>query len=124
MKSLPFTEVGSHAVILLPNMIDQNDWLGLRDLVRRQFIDRGQIQLVIDCEACPDLPSLAYGAFASLSRDLRMAGGSLHLIHVSEKVRNVLTRTRMDVLIPVRGTLSEVVNGQPIRSCGPKPPGS
>ncbi len=89
--------------------LDQNDWLGLRDLIHRQFVDQGLTQLVIDCESSPELPSIAFGTFTSLSRDLHRAGGSLHLVHVSEKVRQVLVRTRMDTLIPVRGTLTEVI---------------
>lgn len=111
MTSLPFTDVDGYTLIPLPATLDQNDWLGLRDLVHREFINRGMLKLIIDCETSPNLPSLAFGTFVSLSRDLRMAGGSMHLIHVSEKIRRVMVRTRMDLLIPVRGTLSEVLHG-------------
>lgn len=109
MRELPYTEDGGHAVIHLPDDLDQNDWLSLRDLIHRQFVDRGMNRLVVDCERCADLPSIAFGTFTSLSRDLRRMQGSLHLVHVSERIRVVLARTRMDGILAVRGTLTEVI---------------
>ncbi len=96
-------------VVLLPPKLNQEDWLVFRSHMVRQFIEQGVVDLVIDCESCPELPSIAFGAFTSLSRDLRRAGGTLHLVHVSERIRQVLTRTRLDEYLPIRGTLTEVI---------------
>lgn len=117
MKPLVTTEKDGHVVVQLPPGLSQEDWLGFRDHMHRQFMDRGIIDLVIDCESSPELPSIAFGSFTSLSRDLRRSGGSLHLVHVSERIRQVLTRTRMDEYLPIRGTLTEVIR----RPAQPKP---
>jgi anti-anti-sigma factor len=109
MNELPFSEHDGHVVIQLPNHLDQNDWMSLRDLINRQFVDRGMNRIIVDCEQCANLPSIAFGTFTSLSRDLHRMRGSLHLVHVSERIRVVLTRTRMDGLLAVHGTLTEVI---------------
>ena len=111
MKPFTATEQDGHVLIQLPDHLNQNDWSELRDHIHRQFIDKGQINLVFDCEHVIDLPSIAFGLFTSLSRDLRRISGSLHLIHLSENSRRVLTRIRLDSLIPVRGSLTEVIRG-------------
>lgn len=113
MRECAFSEREGHTVVFLPASLDQNDWLGFRDAIHRQFMDRGMTTLVLDCEAFPDLPSIAFGAFTSLARDLRRAGGTLHLVHVSERIRQVLVRTRMDEYLPIRGTLTEVIRRSP-----------
>ncbi len=109
MKILPHIEKDGHTIVQLPATLDQNDWLSMRDHIHRQFVDQGKTRLVIDCESCPELPSIAFGTFTSLSRDLHRAGGGLHLVHVSEKIRQVLIKTRLDTLIPMHGTLTEVI---------------
>lgn len=109
MKDLPYTEKDGHIVIEMPATLDQNDWLGMRDLVHRQFVDQGMTRLIIDCESNLELPSIAFGTFTSLSRDLHRSGGSLTLVHVSEKIRQVLIKTRLDNLIPMHGNLTEVI---------------
>lgn len=110
MTALQFTEKNGYAVIRLPAFFEENDWLGFKDRIFRQFIDLGMVNLVLDCEDCHDLPSISYGAFTCLSRDLRRIKGSLHLVHVSEKIRQVIIRTRLGDYIPIRGTLTEVVH--------------
>lgn len=112
MNDLPSTDRGEQTVVSLPGALDQRDWTALREQMHRQFIARGRTRLVLDCEACPDLPSIAFGSFTCLARDLRRVGGSLQLVHVSEKIRQVLTRTRMDEVLPVAGTLTEVIRRQ------------
>lgn len=109
MKDLPMAEQEGQMVIRLPADLDQNDWLGFRDRIQRTCLDRGLIQVVIDCEGCDELPSIAFGCFTSLARDLRRVQGTLHLVHVSERIRKVMTRTRMDNLVPIRGTLTEII---------------
>jgi anti-anti-sigma regulatory factor len=109
MKEFTYTEEGRHAVIQLPSCQQQDEWFSLRDRIHHQFIGRGQVHLVLDCEQAIDLPSIAIGSFTSLARDLRRVQGSLHLIHVSEKTRRILARIKLDELIPVRGTLTEVI---------------
>ena len=110
MREFAFSEEGGHAVIHLPPSQHQNDWFSLRDRIHQQFIDQGRVHLVIDCELAVFLPSIAIGSFTSLARDLRRIHGSLHLIHVSEKMRRILTRIKLDDLIPVRGTLTEIIS--------------
>ncbi len=112
MKPLATTVQDGHIVIQVPANLDQNDWMDLRNHVHRQFIDQGNIHLVFDCELVADLPSIAFGSFTCLSRDIRRIQGSLHLIHVSEPSRRVLNRIHLDTLIPVRGSLTEVIRAK------------
>lgn len=119
MLDLPFAEKDGFCVIAIPPTLDQNDWLGFRDHIHRQFLDRGILNLVLDCERCAELPSIAFGSFTSLSRDLRRMNGSLDLVHVSEKIRTVMVRTRIGQVIPVNGTLTEVFSRRDRRADGP-----
>jgi anti-anti-sigma factor len=80
-----------------------------RDLIYRQFIDRGITHVVIDCERCLMLPSIAFGTLTSLARDFRRIQGTMQLVHVSTKIRTLLTRTRLDESLPVMGTLTEAI---------------
>ncbi len=109
MKPLTHSEQDGHILIQIPENLSQNDWIDLRDYAHRQFVDKGHVKLVFDCEQVLDLPSIAFGSFTGLSRDLRRINGSLHLIHVSENSRRVLTRIHLDSLIPVAGSLTEVI---------------
>jgi anti-anti-sigma factor len=108
MNDLHFTEKDGYAIVHLPSHYSQNDWLAFRNHVNRQFIDNGRIQLIVDCEDNDDLPSIAFGSLTSLSRDFRRINGSLSLVHVSERIRRVLNRTRMDRILPIHGTMTEV----------------
>jgi anti-anti-sigma factor len=108
VNDLPFSEKDGFAIVHLPDHFGQNDWLAFRSLVNRQFIDNGRIHLIVDCEDNDDLPSIAFGSLTSLSRDFRRINGSLFLVHVSERIRMVLNRTRMDKILPIHGTMTEV----------------
>jgi len=108
MNDLPFSEKDGYAIVHLPDHFGQNDWLAFRNLVNRQFIDNGRIHVIVDCEDNDDLPSIAFGSLTSLSRDFRRINGSLFLVHVSERIRMVLSRTRMDKILPIHGTMTEV----------------
>jgi anti-anti-sigma factor len=107
MIELTSDEKDGQAIIHLPDQLSQNDWLDFRDQVNRQFIDRGIHHVIIDCERNADMPSIAFGSLTCLSRDFRRINGSLYLVHVSERNRRVLTRTRMDQILPIYGTLTE-----------------
>lgn len=113
MTMLPFTEHEGMVVVQIPGCMEQVFWQGFRERIHRQFVDRGMLHLVLDCEECADLPSIAFGVFTCLVRDLRRVGGTVHLVHISERIRLVLVRTRLDECIPVRGTLTEVVRRPP-----------
>ncbi len=112
MKPLTAQEQDGHLVIEVPANLNQNDWMDLRDHVHRHYIDKGNVHLIFDCERIADLPSIAFGSFTCLSRDIRRIKGSLHLIHVSESSRRVLSRIHLDSLIPVRGSLTEVIRAK------------
>lgn len=58
-----------------------------------------------------ELPRIAFGSFTCLARDVRGSKGTLHLIHISESSRRILNRIRLDALIPIRGSLTEVIRG-------------
>ncbi len=120
MNDLPFSEQDGYAIVQLPDHFCQNDWLAFRNLVNRQFIDSGRIHVIVDCEENDDLPSIAYGSLTSLSRDFRRIDGSLHLVHVSERIRKVLNRTHMDKILPIHGTMTEVFRSE--RRSAPQPP--
>lgn len=115
MNGLPCAVVEDRLVVQLPATMSQLAWLGLRDRLDDRCRAAGA-RVVLDCEACPELPSIAYGAFIALARDLRRSGGGLCLIHVSERIRSVLMRTRLEDLVPVHGTLTEVIRRPPARS--------
>ncbi len=109
MKPLVSRQEDGFTVITIPESLDQNDWMDLRNFILRTYIDQGQTQLVFDCECVPELPSIAFGSFTCLARDVRRSKGTLHLIHISELSRRILSRIRLDALIPIRGSLSEVI---------------
>ena len=119
MTMLNTRMVNGQCVIELPGHFDQNDWLGFRDQVNRQFIDSGVQHVIIDCEEAVELPSIAFGSLASLCRDFSRINGSLYLVHVSERNRMVMTRTRMDKLLPIHGTLTEVFRKSSAPRTGP-----
>ena len=116
MHIIPYTEQEGHTVLSLPAHLAQDDWLGFRDLVHRQFSDRRQLRLVIDCVACPALPSIAYGALTCLAHDLRRVGGSMHLVRVSEMTSRFLSRSRLSAIIQVGGTLAEILTASCLKA--------
>jgi len=118
MSPLSSSEKDGRTIIQLPEHLEQNDWMAFRDRVHRQFIDRGITNVIIDCEQAPDLPSIAYGALIGLARDLRRIKGSFALVHVSTKIRTVLTRTRLDLSLPIHGTLTEIIR-RPVTQSDP-----
>ena len=109
MKLSSCAERDGYTVICLPGHLQQDDWLGFRDYLLRTFLAQGLRHLALDCTACPCLPSIAFGPLMHLSGDLQRAGGSLHLIHVSETTRQFLIRTRLCGALPVRCDLADVI---------------
>lgn len=101
MNELPITESNGRVVVSLPRDLERDDWMALREKIQRQLIDRGLVHVTIDCSSYSMLPSVAYGAFAGLARDLRRVGGAFWLCRVSENIHSVLTRTRLDAVMRV-----------------------
>ncbi|GDY12011.1 hypothetical protein LBMAG53_08890 [Planctomycetota bacterium] len=101
MSELPFTELNGKVIVSLPRDLERDDWMTLREQIQRQLIDRGLVHVIIDCSSYAMLPSVAYGAFAGLARDLNRVRGSFRLRRVSENILSVLTRTRLDAVMRV-----------------------
>jgi anti-anti-sigma factor len=110
MKPLDSFQRDNVSVLCLREDLDQHDWLEMRQYVATNFLEAGRACLILDCEACAELPSIAFGVFCSLSRDAQRLGGGLRLIHVSPAVRAIMAQTHVDQRVRVCATLAEAAD--------------
>lgn len=108
MKKLEIKKDGGISIILLDNNLTQNDYLSMREQIKERCFDKGNINIVIDCDVVAVLPSIAFGVFCSVSRDAKRLGGFCVLIHVSKNINEILSMTHADKLVQILNSLADV----------------
>lgn len=111
MKKLDEERKDGVVKLMLRVDLSQNDYLGMREYVRKTYIEQGEQRIVMDCESVQELPSIAFGVFCSLSRDLQRTGGVFGVVHVSSSIRQIMARTHVDQQVKVFGTWNEAILG-------------
>jgi anti-anti-sigma factor len=107
MKELQIQDTAGIRVVHLREGLNQTDWLGMRQYFHAKVFGPEVQHVVLDLDSLASLPSLAFGVFVSLAREAQRAGKAFHLIHVAEKVRDIMQRTHIDRLVPIRNSLAE-----------------
>ena len=115
MQSLPMTRDQGVVVVALPADLGQHDYLEMRAWFGAQLFQRGEKRVVLDCAAAEDPPSIAYGVFCGLSRDVQRAGCGFGLVGVSARVRTVMARTHVDQQLRIWKDIAEAATALAVR---------
>jgi anti-anti-sigma factor len=75
------------------------DFVKTRDQLQRA----GYRRVVVDCRDVPYIDTTGIAFIVGLFHVLRNEGGSLVVVNANHRIRRVLSLTRLDEVIPVRG---------------------
>jgi anti-sigma B factor antagonist len=74
-------------------VIGEGDKL-LREKVE-DLVEAGRVNIVLDMAGVPDIDSLCLGEITRSQMTLSQKGGTLRLVNLNERLRELLTRTRL-----------------------------
>lgn len=109
MKDLAFVEQEGVCVVNLPSHFTQHDYLNLRSYFKDAFIDRGKLNVVLECTALIDPPSIAYGVMCSINRDLLRSGGRFAIGNIPTETRDIMERIHITNQVNVFLTTEEAL---------------
>jgi anti-sigma B factor antagonist len=108
MTAFSITRVRQLSVVSLPARVSVTNTRELLDAGLGE-VTAGQRSVVLDLRTTEVLDSTALGAIVQLYRTAQARGASIVLLAPSDGVRRVLSITRLDGVLPIHGSLSEVV---------------
>ena len=107
MKSIKIDKDEDVCVVTVPYSVQQGDYIELKKYLEDELYINGDVNILIDCEPVVELPSLAFGVFCSIARDINRAGGQFGLVHVSTEIQDILKKTHLDKQIKSYNTISD-----------------
>ena len=75
----------------------------------KELLDDGVIRVVIDLKHVNWINSMGVGAILKALSLLNKAGGVLHLVGLTEKVRSVFMMSQLTKIIPINATVNEAI---------------
>ncbi len=92
MLQLLENETTNAVIISFPGEMSQNDFLDMRSYFESNYFNKNIFNIIIDCGALTNPPSIAYGVFCSLTRDSMRKGGRLCFTNINPLVKKVMDR--------------------------------
>lgn len=110
---LPIHREQGATVFTLTGEMTQNDYLELPAFIHAFFLEKGERKLIFDCKNIEEFPSIAFGVFCTLSRDLHRLKGMLTLIGVKEAMLQIMKQIHFDQQVRVMPTLEAALQDGP-----------
>jgi anti-sigma B factor antagonist len=101
---------GDVAVIAAAGEVDVFTAPGLDSEITAQLAD-GRTRLVVDLSEVSFLDSTGLGVLVKGLKGAREAGGTLHLVVTSERIRKIFDITGLDAAMPLFDTAEDAVAG-------------
>ena len=101
---------GDVAVVVATGEIDVFTAPDLDDALARQLAE-GRARLVVDLTGVSFLDSTGLGVLVKGLKGARDAGGTLHLVVTTERIRKIFDITGLDAAMPLFDTVQDAVAG-------------
>jgi anti-sigma B factor antagonist len=107
--SVTSRQEGDHTVISVRGEIDVYTAPSLRERLN-ELVASGHYHLVVDMEGVDFLDSTGLGVLVGGLKRVRSHDGTLHLVHVQEKILKVFRITGLNKVFSIRPTLEEALD--------------